>query len=314
MEQPMTKFRPFRFGTGAYQARTRDEYLALVRKVEQLGYGILLTPDHFAGQLAVLPALLAAADATPTLRIGSYVFANDFRHPAVLANDAATVDLLSGGRFEFGIGAGYLTDVDYTPTGIPFDPAGVRVSRLVESVQIIKGLWSDEPVTFAGTYYTVTGLTGYPKPHQRPHPPVLIAGGSKRVLSLAAREADIVGLLTPSQGGALDLTASSTASTTQQVAWVRQAAGDHFADLEFNTLVIGVEITDHRQRMAEDLARRIGLTSEQVLDSVHFLVGTVEQITEDIQMWRERFGISYVAVVQEYMDALAPVVARLAGT
>ena len=176
----MAQQRPFRFGTEAAQERTRDEYIALVRKVEDLGYGILLSPDHFVGErLAVLPALLAAADATRTLRIGSYVFANDFRHPVVLANDAATVDLLSGGRFEFGIGAGYMRDLDYTPTGIPFDPAGVRVSRLIESVQIIKGLWSDEPVTFSGTYYTVTDLNGYPKPHQRPHPPVMIAGGTR---------------------------------------------------------------------------------------------------------------------------------------
>ncbi len=310
----MTTLRPFRFGTGAYQARTRDEYIALVRKVEDLGYGILVTPDHFEEQLAVLPALMAAVDATRNLRIGSYVFANDFRHPAVLANDAATLDLLSGGRFEFGIGAGYMRDVDYTPTGIPFDPAGVRVSRLIEAVQIIKGLWSDEPITFSGAYYTVTGLNGYPKPHQRPHPPFLIAGGSKRVLSLAAREADIVGLLSPSHSGAIDLTASSTASTTQQVEWVRQAAGDRFDELEINTLLFGVVVTDYRQRAAEDLARAFGLTSEQVLDSIHFLVGTVEQIVEDIQMWRERFGISYVTVIQRYMDALAPVVARLAGT
>ena len=310
----MTTLRPFRFGTGAYLAKTRDEYIALVRKVEDLGYSILLTPDHFGEQLAVLPALMAAAEATPTLRIGGYVFANDFRHPAVLANECATVDLLCGGRFEFGIGAGYLREVDYTPTGIPFDPPGERVSRLAEAVQVIKGLWSDEPVTFSGTYYTVTGLNGYPKPLQRPHPPILIAGGSKRVLSLAAREADIVGLLTPSQGGVLNLTASATASTTQQVEWVRQAAGDRFDELELNTLLLGVVVTDQRQRSAEDLARAVGLTSEQVLDSVHFLVGSVEQITEDIQRWREQFGISYITVIQEYLDTLAPVVARLAGT
>src|SRR3712207_938194 len=168
MEEPMATRRQFRFGTGSYRTRSRGEYLTLARKVEDLGYAILLTPDHFGDQLAPLTALMAAAEVTRTLRIGSYVFANDFRHPVVLAREAATLDVLSEGRFELGIGAGYMAP-DYAMTGIPLDPPGVRVSRLAESVQIIKGLFADEPVTYKGTYYSVAGLKGYPRTHQRPH-------------------------------------------------------------------------------------------------------------------------------------------------
>ena len=181
----------------------------------------------------------------------------------------------------------------------------MRVSRLVESVQIIKGLFADDPVTFSGTYYTVTDLNGYPKPLQRPHPPILIAGGGKRMLSLAAREADIVGLVMQSRGAGLDFMDSTTAATAQQVAaWVRQAAGDRVDSLELNTLLFGVVVTDQRQRAAEQLASVWGITAEQVLDSIHFLVGTVDQMIEDIRMWRERFGISYFLVLPEYYGCL----------
>jgi probable F420-dependent oxidoreductase len=309
----MSTRRPFRFGTGNYTARSREEYVSGIHRIEDLGYSILLSPDHFEERLAPMTALALAAEVSKTLRIGSYVFANDFRHPAILASEAATLDVLSEGRFELGIGTGYLGP-DYRMTGIPLDPAGARVSRLEESVQILKGLLQDAPFTFTGTYYSISGLDGHPKPHQRPRPPLLIAGGGKRVLSLAAREADIVGLLMPSRHGALDFTSGSTAATEERVQWVRQAAADRFDELEFNTLLFGVVITDHRQRTAEDLARPLGLTGEQLLDTVHFLVGTVDQMTEDLQMWRERFGISYIVVLPEYRDALAPAVARLAGT
>jgi probable F420-dependent oxidoreductase len=207
-----------------------DEYIGHIRRVEDLGYTILLTPDHFQEQLAPFTALTAAAEASRTLRIGSCVFANDFRHPVVLAAEAATVDVLAEGRFEFGIGTGYMAP-DYAMTGLPLDPPGVRVGRLAESVQIIKGLFGDEPVTYSGRYYSVAGLNGYPKPHQRPRPPLLIAGGGQRVLTLAAREADIVGLMMQSRNGGIDFTSGSTTATAERVAWVRHAAGDPLCEL-----------------------------------------------------------------------------------
>lgn len=304
--------RPFRFSTGSAFARSRVEYLELTRKVEDLGYAVLVTPDHFGEQLAPLTALMAAADVTHTLRLGTYVCANDFHHPVVLAKEAATLDLLSGGRLEFGIGTGY-HQFDYATSGIPLDPPGVRVSRLEEAVQIIKGLFADGPFTFSGTYYTITDLEGYPKPAQRPRPPLFIGGSGKRVLSLAAREADIVGLVMSTAIGQVDFSAISSAATAQQVEWVRQAAGERFASLELNTLVFHVVITDHRQSVAEQIAPDWGTTAEQMLDSVHFLIGTVDQMVETIQMWRERFGISYVTVFPHAMETFAPIVARLGG-
>lgn len=305
--------RPLRFSTGTYSAeQSRTEYLARVRKVEDLGYDVLVIPDHFSDTFAPLPSLMAAADATHTLRLGTYVFANDFRHPVVLAKEAATLDLLSEGRFELGIGTGY-DQFDYTTSGISLDPPGVRVSRLEEAVPIIKGLFADGPVTFSGTYYTITELQGTPKPAQRPGPPLFIGGSGKRVLSLAAREADIVGLVPSTAIGQVDFNAVSSAVTAQQVEWVRQAAGERLASLELNTLVFDVVITDHPESVAEQMAPNWGTTPEQMLDSVHFLVGTVEQMVETIQMWRERFGISYITVFPGYMETFAPIVARLSG-
>src|SRR5438876_677403 len=190
----MSKPRPFRFGVSVHGSKSRAEWIGIARQAEALGYSTLLIPDHLGDQLSPIPALVAAADATSTLRIGSLVFDNDFRHPVMLAKEAATLDVLSGGRFELGIGAGWLRS-EYEQAGIPYDPPGVRVGRMEEALQIIKGLFADRPVTFSGTYYKVSALEGQPKPVQRPHPPILIGGGGKRILSIAAREATIVGFL-----------------------------------------------------------------------------------------------------------------------
>src|SRR6266568_4197945 len=188
----MTRQRPFRFGVSVHQARSKEEWIALAQQAESLGYSTLQMPDHLGDQFAPVPALLAAAEATHTLRIGSFVFDNDFRHPVMLAREAATLDLLSGGRFELGLGAGWNRS-EYEQAGIPYDSPGVRVSRMEEALHIIKGLLADGPVNFSGKYYTVTDLEGHPKPVQRPHPPILIGGGGKRLLSIAAREATTVG-------------------------------------------------------------------------------------------------------------------------
>lgn len=306
--------RPFRFATGCYGPRTRAEYVDAVRRIEDLGYSTLLTPDHFHDdQLAAVAALTMAAATSSTLRIGTYVLANDFRHPAIVAKEAATLDVLSDGRFELGLGAGY-DGSDYSRSGIALDPSGVRISRLAESVQVIKGLFGEGPFDYSGTFYTVTGLDGTPKPLQRPRPPLLLAGGRKRMLSLAGREADIVGLLQPTSVEGVDFSRGGLARTDEQVGWIRQAAGERFSSLELNTLVFTVVVTDHRREAAEELAVRLRTTPELVLNSVHHLVGTVDGIADDIRMWRERFGISYVAVMEEFRDSFAPVVARLAGT
>jgi probable F420-dependent oxidoreductase len=277
----------------------------------------LLVPDHFVNDLSPVPALSIAAEATNTLRVGSYVFDNDFRHPAMVAKEAATLDLLSDGRFELGIGAGW-HGPEYEQVGIPFDPPGVRVSRLEEAVTVIKALFGEEPVTFSGKYYTINGLVGLPRPAQRPHPPIFIAGGSKRVLSLAGREADIVGLhlRTYADGSGGDISSTSVDATQEKLDWVREAAGDRFDQLEFNVLAPRLAITDNPRQAADDLAakaNRPGLTPELLLESPNALIGTVDEIVDTLQMRRERYLISYIVVIDEDVETFAPVVARLAG-
>ena len=314
----MNKQRPFRFGVLVQQARSKEDWVATARKAESLGYSTLLVSDHLADQLAPVPSLVAAAEATHVLRIGSFVFGNDFRHPVMLAKEAATLDLLSDGRFELGMGTGFLRS-DYDQAGIPYDPAGVRVSRMEEALHIIKGLFADGPLTFSGTYYTVTALEGHPKPLQRPSPPLLIGGGGKRVLSIAARQATIVSLVPIARpdGSAPEVTDATSAALTQKIAWVRQAAGERFDDLELNIPVIEVVVTEDREQAAQfiatTLASGLGIMAKQVLEVPYLLIGTVEQICQDILARREQYGISYITVYEKNMEALAPVVARLSG-
>src|SRR5579864_3040105 len=260
----MTSIKPFRFGGGLFWADSAQDWADGARRLESLGYDTLLIGDHFSHQLAAMPALLAAAAATTTLRVGCTVFANDFRHPAALAAEAATVDVLSGGRFEFGIGAGW-AKAEYSAVGVPFDAPAVRVSRFEEAVQIIKGLWCDEPLTFCGKHYRITELKSYPKPFQRPHPPIFIGGGGKRLLSIAAQQADIVGILDrATTSGGLDQTEETDACVAQKVEWVRKAAGERFPDLELAALIWEVAVTDNRAAAAEAIAAKRSRSVEQV--------------------------------------------------
>ncbi|HEY7124325.1 MAG TPA: TIGR03621 family F420-dependent LLM class oxidoreductase [Ktedonobacterales bacterium] len=310
----MANARPFRFGVGADSAPSREAWIELAQKVEDLGYATFLLADHYVNEFPPIAALMAAADAAKTIRVGSFVFDNDFRHPAMLAKEVATLDLLSGGRFEFGIGAGWHPP-EYEQAGLPFDSAGVRISRLEEALAIIKQFFTQDAVTFSGAHYRVTNLYAAPKPAQRPYPPIFIGGGGKRLLTLAGREADIIGLhFKVSADGTVSPSEHTEAVLAQKVEWVRQAAGERFEAIEFN-LLVGVGIAENRQKAAEQRVRERGLavTAEQVLASSYLLLGSVEEIVERLHYLRERYGVSYFVVGTEYMEALAPVVARLAG-
>ena len=314
----MARQRPFRFGVAVSQARSKEEWIATARKAESLGYSTLLMPDHLGEQFAPAPALLAAAEATQTLHVGSFVFDNDFRHPVMLAKEAATLDILTGGRFEMGLGAGW-ERAEYEQAGIPYDPPGVRVSRMEEALHIIKGLFADGPFTFSGTYYKVTAMEGHPKPLHRPHPPILVGGGGKRLLSIGAREATIVGFV-PSfraDGSGSDYNDATSAALLQKIEWVRQAAGGRFDDLELNILVAQVFTTEEREQAAQFIgsvmAPGMEFTSELILSVPYLLIGTVDQICADLLARREQYGISYVTVYEKNMETLAPVVAQLAG-
>lgn len=312
----MAHDRRFRFGVQISTATSADEWATLARRAEELGYSSVFIPDHFGEQLSPGPALMAAADATTDLRIGTLVYANDYKHPVVLAKEVATLDLLSGGRFEFGLGAGWM-NTDYEQSGIVHDRAGIRIDRLAEALTVCRGLFGPDPVTFDGEHYQLSEMVGMPKPVQSPHPPFLIGGGGKRVLTLAAREADIVGINPKIASGAVDTETAQNGApelTDQKIQWVKDAAGERYGDLELNMLVFAVVVTDDKQGVAEMMAPMFGLDPSLVLDYPLAWIGTEDEIVETIEARRDRWDVSYLVVQADAMETAAPIVARLAGT
>jgi probable F420-dependent oxidoreductase len=261
---------------------------------------------------------MAAADATETLRVGALVWDNDYKHPVVLAKEIATLDLLSEGRVEVGIGAGWQRS-DYDWSGIPYDPPGVRVDRFEEGLAVLKGLLgTDGAFSFTGAHYRVDGLDGRPKPFQRPWPPILIGGGGPRVLRIAAREADIVGINATMTAGVVGpevLATMTAAAVEEKVGWVRAAAtqAGRLDAIEWNIRVFFVSFTNDRRAVAEQLAATLGFTPDDLLASPFALIGTAAQMVEDLRERRERYGFSYIIVGTEVVDEFAPVVAELAG-
>lgn len=309
----MTEPKPFRFGVQSRSAGPREPWLETVRMIEALGYDSISWPDHFLRGFEPVAAMAAAAIATERLRLSGFVFDNDFRHPVVLAMSAGSIDILSNGRLELGIGAGWLKD-EYDQSGIPFDPASLRIARLAEAIQVLKLLLSGERSSFSGEFYTIDGLQIPPRPVQKPYPPLVIGGGSKKILSLAAREADIVGITTRAlPDGSKDAADMTAEATDRKIAWVREAAGDRFDQIELNTIVPTVEITNDRRAAAERMAADLPVSVDEVLDSPAVLLGTVDEIAESLQERRERFGFSYIVVLEPVAEAFAPVVERLAG-
>jgi probable F420-dependent oxidoreductase len=306
----------FRFGIQTSRAASAAEWREKARKIEELGFSTLFIPDHFGDQFAPLIALTSAAEATTTLRLGTLVLDNDFRHPVVLAKELATLDLLSNGRVEAGIGAGWM-HTDYEQSGLPFETPGIRIERLQEAVAILKGLFAEGPCSFEGKHYRIAGYDGLPKPVQRPHPPFLIGGGGKRVLRYAARHADIVGVNFVLAEGAVNpkvAVTGSEAATAEKLAWIRDAAGPRFDQLELNTTVFFTFVTDDANGMAARIAGGFGMPADDVLKSPHALLGTHDQMVDTVQRWRDEFGFSYIVFSGDVFDAVAPVVNRLAGT
>ena len=307
--------RPFRFGIQASKANTRDLWVDLARRSEGNGYSCLTMPDHFDDQLAPVPALMTAANVTTTLRVGALVWDNDYKHPAVLAKELATMDVLSDGRLELGIGAGWMIS-DYEQMGIPYDSAKVRIDRFVEGLKVIKGAMAEGPFSFSGDHYTITNYNGTPKPVQAPCPPILIGGGGKRVLSIAAREADIVGINATMSAGVVGQHTFSTMTAEvvdEKVAIVREAAGARFNDIELNVRAFLVNITDDAKQAASGIASMLGVEQQMVEESPFALVGPTSKLIEDLLERRERWGFSYVIVGADDVDLFAPVVAALNG-
>jgi probable F420-dependent oxidoreductase len=318
--------RPFRFLADPGDVSDGPSIAAAARRAESLGYAAVVYPDHVVVAFGMVPLLTWVAAATERLRVAPFVANNDLRHPALLAQDLATLDVLSGGRVEVAIGAGW-NRPEYEALGLPFDPVGVRVARLAEAVTVIKGCFADGPFSFAGEHYTITEHDGLPKPLQRPGPPLFIGGGGRRLLTLAGREADIVGLaprtLPTAPGGPVvrsDPRSITIEATEEKIAWVRASAGDRFDDLELNVYPTGSapEVTDHPRKVASDIldgirARTgVEVAVDDYLASPHVFIGSVDGLTAKFRELRERLGIS--SFMMGDIDTLAPVVERLAGT
>jgi probable F420-dependent oxidoreductase len=289
--------------------------MELARHIEGVGYDTLVMPDHFGARFALAPALVLAAEATSRLRVGSLVYDNDFRHPAMLAQEVATIDLLTDGRFEFGLGAGWLKS-EYDAAGLPFDDGATRVERMAEALQVVKALFSATASSYEGRFYKLTGLVGSAKPKQAPHPPVLIGGGGRRLLTIAAQEADIISIMPRSRrdGSGLEDADASPEAFTRKLAWIRDAAGDRFSTIELNTLVQTVVITDRPREAAAPLATEYGMEIDQVFETPLVLIGSVHQIAEALEQRRERFGLSYVTVFEKDLENLGKVINRLRGS
>ena len=313
--------RPFRFLVSPEENLDFAALTALARKAEAVGCSTFVLPDHLIDQYAPVPLLATVAAVTERLRVGTFVLNICLRHPAVLAQDLATLDALSGGRLEIGLGAGW-NKPEHDAIGIPFEPVGVRIKRLTEAITILKGCFDEGAFSFAGEHYTITEYDGAPKPTQRPHPPIFLGGGGKRLLTLAAREAQIVGLaprLVQGTAPRLDAWSITAAATEEKIGWIREAAGDRFGELELNTYPSGgpiVVTNDPRaeaRRRADRIREQTGveLTVEEVLESPHVFIGSISDLTRKFVELRERFGISSFLI--DDLDTLAPVVEKLAG-
>jgi probable F420-dependent oxidoreductase len=325
----MMPTRPFRFSVQAFDAGSAAEWKDLARRAEDLGYSTLFTTDHHFGPgsiaetsghrpvgLAPLVAMSMAAAATTVLRVGCRVFGVDYRHPAVLAKELATLDLLSEGRLEVGMGAGW-TAAEYEGLGIPMDRPGVRIERLAEALDVLDAHFGGEPIDVRGTHLRVHGFAGRPLPVQQPRPPLLVGGGAPRILRLAGARADIVSVNFDNSSGALgatSVTGSDDAATVRKLRWVREGAGDRFDRLELETAAYFVAIGDGARAATEAMADRFGVGPGTFARHPHALLGSVDAVCDVLRERRERFGFSYVNVAQRHLEEFAPVVARLAGT
>ncbi len=311
---------PFTFLADAFEVSSARELGERARAAEDLGVSTFVLPDHLLEQPAPVPYLAAVAALTERIRISAFVHNNDLRHPAVLAQELATLDRLSEGRLDVAIGAGW-NGAEYAAIGLPFDPIRVRQARLAESIAVLKGCFGPGPYSYAGEHYTITDHDGQPKPVQQPHPPFFVGGGGRRTLELAAREAQVVGLAPRIRPGqVVDAHSLTWAATEEKIGWVRDAAGDRFDQLTLNVypsmwpITVTDDLHGEAAKVSAELARRTGveLTEQEVIDSPHLFIGSHDRFVEKFTQLRDELGISSFLVGG--LDELGPVVERLAGT
>ena len=306
--------RPFRFAITATRAESGEAWRAKARRIEELGYDTLLITDHITQQLAPIPAMAAALEATTRLRVGSYVFANDYRNPVMLAKEVATLDVLSGGRVEFGLGAGWYQR-DYEMLGLPYDPPATRVSRMIEAVTLIDRLFAEDSVDASGAFYTVHGARVLPKPVQRPRPPLMIGGGGPRMLRFAAQRADIIALNPRFDANGHPVVADLTAGAIERkLARLRAEAGARLANVELNVFIVDAGVSDEPHSLFDAVATRLKGAVAQLVDSPFFLYGSIADLRRQLLARRERLGITYIGLPEQAMEPFAPLVRELRGT
>lgn len=312
--------KPFAFLADAFDVTTARELGERARMAEDLGVTTFILPDHLVPQLAPVPYLATVAALTERMRISAFVHNNDLRHPAVLAQELASLDVLSAGRLDVAIGAGW-NEPEYRAIGLPFDPIRVRQARLAEAIVVLKGCFGPGAFSFSGEHYTITDYDAYPKPVQQPHPPIFIGGGGRSTLELAAREADIVGLAPRILSGQRPDPRSITwTATEEKIDWVREAAGHRFGGLSFNVypsqwpITVTDDLHGEARKVIDRMLERTGveMTEQEVIDSPHIFIGSHDRFVEKFSELRERLGISSFLVGS--LDELGPVVERLAGT
>jgi probable F420-dependent oxidoreductase len=307
--------RRFRFGVEMQGPFAGLSWAESARRLEAWGYSTLFVPDHFHQGFGPIAAMAAAAAATTTLRVGPMVLACDFRHPAVLARELATIDVLSEGRLEIGLGAGY-NMLDYRRSGIEMAPAPVRVGRLIEHTAVLKSLFAAGPTNFLGKHYAVTDLDGTPKPFRVGGPPFIIAGGGRRILQFAATTADIVGINPSIKAGGAGPESAQDAlpgRIDEKAAWVRDAAGDRYDEIEFTAWLAVAEITDDAGAIGARLSARFAASPEEVLQSPVILAGSEAEIADRLEERRDRWQYSYFVLQGPAAETFAPLVARITG-
>jgi probable F420-dependent oxidoreductase len=315
--------KPFRFSVQGSSADSGSGWRDHARKVEALGYSTLFVADHYVdaksngGQvLAAIPAIMAAAASTDTLRVGARVLCVDYHHPVVLAKQAATIDLLSEGRLELGLGAGWVSS-EYTAMGLQMDAAPARIGRLAATVEFMRDFFTGAPLSVDNDAVHAHDFSGQPVPVQVGGPPIMIGGGAKRVLTLAGRVADIVSFNFDNRAGVVgpaSVQSGSAAVMDEKIGWVRAGAGDRFDDIELEIGAYFTVVTDDAAAAAEKMGAMFGLSVEEMIAHPNALIGSVDAICDRLVERRERYGISYISVSDRNTDAFAPVVARLAGS
>ncbi len=328
----MSEHKPFRFALQSFNTVSPANWRSLINKTESLGYSTFFLADHFLSEgpalegtfhppqlLGAVPAIAMALEQTKTLRVGARVFCNDYRHPFVLAKEAATMDYLSEGRLEFGLGAGWIK-AEYEAVDLPFDDFPKRFERFAEFVHAYKAFMRGEPLAIDGDFIRWSGFSGTPAPAQAPHPPLMIGGGSKRILEFAGAEANVVSLNFNNRAGMLGpdgMNSGLAAATAKKVQWIKNGAGKRFDAIELEIGAYNTIITDHPEPTAAAIGDALGMTAQDILSHPHCLIGSVDFICEELERRRDTYGISYITVLDDgennMVEAFAPVVARLAG-